>query len=98
MVDRKKKSGSGIEADNVGEEILKLMKISFNASFDNAAKIQDVNEKVLKETIQKGKSVQDDALKMIDEFVENAKKGQEEYRKLMEEGFKKLEGMFKEEE
>lgn len=89
-----KKTGSGFDPGTAGEEILKLMKSSFQASFDNVARIQDVNEKVLKETIQKGKSVQDDALKMVDEFIENARKGQQEYRRMMEEGFKKLEEMF----
>ena len=96
MAGKEKKEDAGFDPGKAGEEILQIMKSSFEASFDNVTKLQEVNEKVLKEAIQQGQAAQDETLKMIDEFVEEARKGQEEYRKLMEEGFKKLEGMFKE--
>ena len=95
MAGKEKKADSGFDPGSAGEEILKLMKSSFEASFDNVTQLQEVNEKVLKEAIQQGKTARNEALKMVDEFVAHARKGQEEYRKLMEEGFKKLEDMFK---
>ncbi len=90
-----KKSGFLFDPKSASDEMLRLMKNSFEASFDNVTKVQHMNEKMLKEIIQQSKSVQDDALKMVNDFIANAKKGQDAYRKAMEDGFKKVEEMFK---
>ena len=76
-------------------DFCKFMKSSFDATFDNVVKIQDLNEKMLKDMAAKGKDMQEEGAKMIDEFLENAKKGRDEYKKVMEEGFKKMEEMLK---
>lgn len=78
-----------------GENMLKLMKSSSDAMFDNLVRIQELNEKILKDMIAKGQEMQPDVTKMMNEFVENAKKGRDEYRKVMEDGFKKIEDMLK---
>ncbi len=90
-----KQSGFLFDPKSASDEMMKLMKNSFEASFDNVTKVQDMNEKMLKEIIQQSKSVQDDALKMVNDFIANAKKGQDTYRKAMEDGFKKVEQMLK---
>jgi hypothetical protein len=67
------------------------MKSSFDLTFGTVTKVQDLNERILKEAVQLGKEVQADALKMTEELIEKTKKGRNEYRKLVEEGFKKVE-------
>ena len=79
---------------NVGKDILRFMKSSFDATFDNAAKIQDLNERMLKNVIEVGKEMQADAVKMVDVLSENAKKGRDEYRKVLEEGLKRVEEIY----
>ncbi len=91
----KKKEGFGFDPANAGEEVLQFMKSSFDATFDNMVKIQDLNEKMLKEMIEKGEVVKQDAAKKMNEFMEKAKQERDQYRKVMEEGFKKMESMFK---
>jgi polyhydroxyalkanoate synthesis regulator phasin len=91
----KKKEEFGFDPANVGDEVLQFMKSSFDATFDNMVKIQDLNEKMLKEMIEKGEAVQQDAEKKMNEFMEKAKQERDQYRKVMEDGFKKMESMFK---
>jgi hypothetical protein len=79
----------GFDPKSIGEETLKFMKASFDATFDNVVKVQDLNDKMLKELIEKGQDVQAEAVSMVNEFVDNAKKGRDDYKKAMEEGFKK---------
>ncbi len=85
----------GFDPSNMGKDVLSFMKSSFDTTFDNMVKIQDLNSKMFKDMIGKGKEVQEDGVKMVDDFVENAKKGRDEYRRLMEDGFQKIEDMFK---
>ena len=80
---------------NMGDDFLNFMKSSFDATFDNVVKIQDLNEKMLKDLLDKGKEGQDEAGKMVNDFIDNAKKGRDEYKKVMEDGFKKVEDMLK---
>ncbi len=84
-----------IDPKKVSEDMLKLMKSSFEATFDNVIKVQDMNEKVFKDMLEKSKEMGDDAVKMVNDFIENAKKGRDEYRKATEDGFKKIEDMLK---
>jgi hypothetical protein len=90
-----KKKEEEFDPKAVGEDILKLMKGSFDATFDNVTKIQDLNEKMLRELLEKGEEAQADVVKMMNESIENAKKGRDEYRKTMEDGFKKMEEFLK---
>ena len=92
MGDEKKE---GFDPSSMGKDVFSFMKSSFDTAFDNMVKIQDLNEKMFKDTIGKGKEAQTDGVKMVNDFVENAKKGRDEYRKLVEDGFKKMEDMFK---
>lgn len=87
--EQKEKAGfAGFDPNTVSEEVIKFMKSSFDATFDNVVKIQDLNEKILRDMIEKGKEIQSDALAMVNDFIENANKGRNEYRKVMEDGFK----------
>jgi len=76
---------------NAGADMLKFMKSSFDATFDNVVKIQDLNEKMFKDMIGKGSEMQTDGMAMVNDFIENAKKGRDDYKKVMEDGFKKVE-------
>jgi polyhydroxyalkanoate synthesis regulator phasin len=77
-----------------GEDVLKSMRASIDTTFENAAKIQDMNVKMLKDSVEMGKKIQEDAAQMVDDFIEGSKKGRDEYRKVIEEGFQKAEEMF----
>jgi len=76
---------------NAGADMLKFMKSSFDATFDNVVKIQDLNEKMFKDMIGKGSEMQTEGMAMVNDFIENAKKGRDDYKKVMEDGFKKVE-------
>ncbi len=93
MADKKKTEEFDPKA--VGQDILKLMKGSFDATFDNVKKIQDLNENMIREMLEKGEEAQADVQKMIDEFIENAKKGRDEYKKVMQDGYEKMEEFIK---
>jgi hypothetical protein len=92
-----KKTGVDFDPKSMGEEVLKFMKSSFEATFDNVIKIQDLNEKMLKEMAEKGKEMQSETAKAVEDFIENSKKGRDDYRKVVEDGFKRMEEMLKEE-
>jgi polyhydroxyalkanoate synthesis regulator phasin len=87
--------GFGFDPKDAGEDVLKFMKSSFDATFDNMAKIQDLNEQMLKDMIEKGEAAQKGGLNMVDDFIAKAKKERDQYRKAMEDGFKKMESMLK---
>ena len=89
----KEKMGFDPKAGSV--DVLKFVKTTFDTTFENIAKIQDLNDKMYKNLLESGKKVQEDALRMVDEYNENAKKGWNDYRKAMEEGLKKIEEMVK---
>ncbi|MDX1765016.1 MAG: hypothetical protein R3231_11910, partial [bacterium] len=84
----KGKAGFGIDPKDAGENALRFMKSSFDATFENMVKIQDLNEKMLKEMIDKGEAAQKDATKMVQDFMAQAKKERDKYRQAMEDGFK----------
>lgn len=84
---------TGFDPKTVGNDVLKFVKSSFDAAYDNAAKIQDMNEKIYKNMLEVSKEMQAESIKMVDAYVDNTKKGMVEYKKLVEEGFKKAEEM-----
>lgn len=89
----KKLSGIQFDPKSTGEEVLKFMKSSFDASFDNVVKVQDLNEKMLNEMIQKGEAVQKDTMKMVQDFAAQAKQERDKYRQAVEDGFKRMQQM-----
>ena len=86
---------AGFDPKTVSEDVLKMMKLSFDTTFDNMVKIQDLNDKILKDMLKKSSEVQTDAVKMVNDFIENAKKGRDEYRKVVDNGFNKIEEVLK---
>lgn len=87
------KEKMGFDPKAVSEDVLKYAKITFDTTFENIAKIQDLNDKMYRNILESGKKVQEDALKMVDEYNENAKKGWNDYKKAIEESLKKVEEM-----
>jgi ElaB/YqjD/DUF883 family membrane-anchored ribosome-binding protein len=82
---------AGFDTKSVSENFLKMMKYSLDTTFDSLAKIQEFNDKILKDTITTSKQIQADAEKIVGEWSENSKKGWDEYRKVVEKGFKQAE-------
>jgi hypothetical protein len=82
---------AGFDTKNVGENFVKMMKYSLDTTLDGIAKIQEFNDKMVKDTITTSKQLQADAEKMVVEWSENSKKGWDEYRKVVEKGFKQAE-------
>jgi hypothetical protein len=82
---------AGFDTKNVSENFLKMMKYSLDTTFDSLAKIQEFNDKIVKDTITTSKQIQADAEKIVVEWSENSKKGWDEYRKIVEKGFKQAE-------
>lgn len=89
------KNKDGYDPGKMCGDFCKFMKSSFDTTFDNVVKMQDLNEKMLKDMLEKGKDMQSESVKMVNEFLENAKKGRDEYKKVMEDGFKKMDQMLK---
>jgi len=81
----------GIDPKTAGTETLKLTKTFFETAYSNIIKVQDLNEKIVKDMIEVGKEMQTDALKMVDLYLGNAKKGRDQYKKAVEESFKRAE-------
>ncbi len=81
----------GFDPKNVSENVLKMMKYSLDTTFDSIGKIQEFNDKMVKDTIITSKQIQADAEKIVVEWSENSKKGWDEYRKIVEKGFKQAE-------
>jgi hypothetical protein len=79
---------------NAANDALKLTKSCFDMTFATIVKIQDLGEKMVRETVELGKGMQADAVKMVDLSIDNAKKGRIEYKKAVEESFKKAEELF----
>ena len=82
----------GIERTMMIEDVLKLMRFSFDVAFDNVTKVQDFNAKLLKNMLEKSKDVQADAVQAVSDFIESARKGRDEYRKMILEGLEKVGG------
>jgi len=82
---------AGFDTKNVGENFFKMMKYSLDTTFDSLAKIQEFNDKIVKDTITASKQFQADAEKIVVGWSENNKKGWDEYRKIVEQGLKQAE-------
>ncbi len=82
---------AGFDTKNVGENFFKMMRYSLDTTFDSLAKIQEFNDKIVKDTITTSKQIQADAEKIVVGWSENSKKGWDEYRKIVEKGFKQAE-------
>jgi hypothetical protein len=82
---------AGFDQKNVSENFLKMMRYSLDTTFDNVTKIQEFNDKLVKDMITTSKQVQANAEKIVSEWSENSKKGWDEYRKVVETGFKQAE-------
>ena len=85
------KGFTGFDVKNVSEDVAKFIRVSLDTTFDNVAKLQEFNEKIVRDTIEAGKKVQAEAEKIVNEFIGNSKKGWDEYRKVVETGFKQAE-------
>jgi lipopolysaccharide biosynthesis regulator YciM len=73
---------------NVSENVLKMIKYSLDTTFDSLTKIQEFNDKIVKDM---NKQIQANAEKIVSEWSESSKKGWDEYRKVVEKGFKQAE-------
>ena len=82
---------TGFDVYGVSENVAKLIKYSLDTTFDNVAKLQEFNEKMVRDSIETGKKAQAEAEKIVNESIEAGKKGWSEYRKVVEDGFKKVE-------
>jgi hypothetical protein len=79
----------GFYPKDAGENFMKFWKLSFDTSYENVVKIQDLNQKVWKEMYDKGSQIQTDAVKVLNGIMENTKKAQDEYKEVVEAGFKR---------
>jgi hypothetical protein len=94
METKETKTGfAGFDTQNVNENFLKMLKFSVDSTFDGLAKIQEFNDKVVKDMMKTSKQIQAETEKIVGEWTENGKKGLDEYRKVVEEGYKKFEGI-----
>jgi hypothetical protein len=84
---------TGFDINNVSENYAKFIKYSLDTTFENVAKVQEFNEKIVRDTIEAGKKAQVEAEKLVNESIEAGKKGWSEYRKAVTNGFKKVEEM-----
>ena len=82
---------TGFDTKNVSENFLKMMKYSLDTTLDNVTKIQEFNDKMVKDMITTSRQIQANAEKIVSEWSENNKKGWDEYRKVVETGFKQAE-------
>ncbi|HKN18643.1 MAG TPA: hypothetical protein VJW95_02515 [Dissulfurispiraceae bacterium] len=86
-----KRGFANFDAQNVNENVLKMTKFSLDKTFDSIAKVQEFNDKIIKDSIKTTRQIQADTEKLMGEWIEEGKKGWDEYRKVMEEGYKKFE-------
>ncbi len=87
------KGFTNFDTENLNENVLKMMRFSLDTTFDSITKIQEFNDKIIKDMIKTNKQIQADTEKIVGEWVEQGKKGWDEYRKVAEEGYKKFEGL-----
>ena len=92
-MEKKTDTSAGFDPKTASAQMLEFMKSSFDTTFDSVVKLQAMNEKMLKEMIEKSKELQASGVKTVDDFIENSKKGRDQYRKMMEEGFEKIQNM-----
>lgn len=81
------------EMKNVSEDVLKFIKFSLDTTFENIKKLQEFNDKIVKDMIQTNKQIQADSEKILGEWAGSGKQALDEYRKAVENGFKKVEEM-----
>jgi len=81
----------GFDVKTVSENVLKAVKFSLDTTFDNVSKVQEFNDKIVKEMINANKQIQAGTEKIMGEWLANGKKGLDEYRKVVEEGYKRFE-------
>jgi hypothetical protein len=79
----------GFYPKDAGENFMKFWKLSFDTSYENVEKIQDMNQKVWKEMYDQGTKIQADSVKVLNGIMENTKKAQDEYKEVVEAGFKR---------
>jgi len=80
----------GFDPSMMTDDVLKLIRFSFDVAFDNVVKVQDFNVKILKDMLEKSKDVQSDTVKVVSDFIESAKKGRDEYKKMISDGLDKV--------
>jgi len=86
-----KKGFTGFEVYGVSENVTKFIRYSLDTTFENVAKLQEFNEKIVRDSIEAGKKAQAEAEKIVNESIEAGKKGWSDYRKAVEDSFKKVE-------
>lgn len=86
---------ANFDTENMNENVLKMMKFSLDTTFDSVTKVQEFNDKIIKDMIKTNKQINADTEKIVGELIEEGKKGWDEYRKVVEEGYKKFEGLIK---
>lgn len=79
----------GYDFKKVSDDVVKFMRFSFDTAYHNMVKIQDLQEKIVRETLSLGKDIQADATKVMDKLIEDGKKGRDDLRKMVEDGFSK---------
>jgi hypothetical protein len=80
----------GFDPTMMIEDVLKLMRFSFDVAFGNVMKLQDFNMKMLKDMLEKSKDVHADTVQAVSDFIESARKGRDEYKKMITEGLEKV--------
>ncbi len=86
-----KKGFTNFDTQNINENVLKMVKFSLDTTFESITKVQEFNNKIVKDMIKTNKQIQADTEKMVGEWIEEGKKGWDEYRKVVEQGYKKFE-------
>ena len=84
---------AGFDPKTVGEDFLKMMKYSLDTTFSSIAKIQEFNDKMVKDMIKTNKQIQADAENVVGELIDTGKKGRDEYKKVVEKGLRQVEEM-----
>jgi hypothetical protein len=84
---------TGFDPMHVSENVLKMVKYSFDTTFDNVTKIQEFYDKIVKDMIKTNMQIQAEAEKFVGALNESGKKGWDEYKKAVEKGFKQTEGL-----
>jgi hypothetical protein len=82
---------AGFGAQSVSNNFLRMMRYSLDTTFDGLTRIQEFNDKIVKNMLTTSKQIQADAEEIVSEWSENSKKGWDEYRRVIETGFKQAE-------
>ena len=88
-----KKGFGNFDAQIINENALKMTKFSMDKTFDTITKVQELSDKIIKDTIKTNQQMQADTEKLVGEWIEEGKKGWGQYRKVVEEGYKKFEAL-----